>query len=233
MKLFAYISLILISQLDIYPKTEEKWFSKSDFKAGKILLQGMDEDFKKYFYEEEEIILAQTIVFGELMRYNRYQDFVETKSLEEFYVSYGSEIINFSIGKFQMKPSFFEFLEQKQKGLNLHYSFTIQYQSSDETSQRIQRLKRLKSEEWQIRYLKLFMDMMYSTHPSLKSLKIEEKITLLSTAYNLGPQHKLSTLKEYAEVRQFPYGKNFPAQLQTSYASIALEAYQYLKLENQ
>ena len=58
---------------------------------------------------------ALSIVFPEVIRFNSFSDFIETKTLEWVYVDYGAEKADFSIGLFQMKPSFIEKLEEATK----------------------------------------------------------------------------------------------------------------------
>ena len=61
-------------------------------------------------YKTNDTILS-CIVFPEMVRYSKYRDFLETKFLEILYIQYGKQYADFSIGKFQMKPSFIEEME--------------------------------------------------------------------------------------------------------------------------
>ncbi len=60
---------------------------------------------------EEERWGAISIVLPELIRWNALQDIMETTALELLYVEKGKDGADFSIGYFQMKPSFIENLE--------------------------------------------------------------------------------------------------------------------------
>jgi hypothetical protein len=51
---------------------------------------------------------AVSVVFPELVRYSALQDKIEITLLKALYVNLGEEYANFSIGPFQMKPSFAE-----------------------------------------------------------------------------------------------------------------------------
>jgi len=53
-----------------------------------------------------------SIVFPELIRFNAIQDKIETFALQSLYVKYGKDYANFSVGPFQVKPSFAESLEK-------------------------------------------------------------------------------------------------------------------------
>lgn len=52
------------------------------------------------------------IIFPELVRYSALRDKMETTLLKTLYVNLGEEYANFSIGHFQMKPSFAEIVRQ-------------------------------------------------------------------------------------------------------------------------
>lgn len=56
------------------------------------------------------------IVFPELIRYNTVFDALEINSLRYLYVSEGKDYADFSVGYFQMKPSFAEMVEQDLAG---------------------------------------------------------------------------------------------------------------------
>jgi len=49
--------------------------------------------------------------FPELIRFSLFRDSMELFSLEVFYVNFGSGVNDFSVGIFQMKPSFVEKME--------------------------------------------------------------------------------------------------------------------------
>ena len=59
----------------------------------------------------------KAIVFPELIRYNKVFDAIEINSLKYLYVSEGKDYADFSVGYFQMKPSFAEMVEQDLAGL--------------------------------------------------------------------------------------------------------------------
>lgn len=54
---------------------------------------------------------ALAIVSPELIRWTAFKDFFETTALELLYVKKGKTYADFSIGHFQIKPSFVEQLE--------------------------------------------------------------------------------------------------------------------------
>ncbi|HKG07162.1 MAG TPA: hypothetical protein VKB19_11920, partial [Pedobacter sp.] len=58
-----------------------------------------------FVYNEDSRII-ESVIFPELMRYNEFYDVVETGSLMSLYTTFGQDYSDFSIGMFQMKPSF-------------------------------------------------------------------------------------------------------------------------------
>ena len=63
--------------------------------------------------------LAVAVVFPELVRYSALRDKMEITLLKALYINLGDNYANFSIGQFQMKPSFAEMIcEQANSVLN-------------------------------------------------------------------------------------------------------------------
>ena len=56
--------------------------------------------------------LAEAVVFPELVLYSALQDCIETTAVKGLYLQGGTRGADFSIGRFQMKPSFAEALER-------------------------------------------------------------------------------------------------------------------------
>ena len=74
--------------------------------------------------------LAEAIVFPELIRYSKWQDEIEKAAVNGLYVLQGTNGANFSIGRFQMKPSFAEEVEAawNQSALAKEYGFVFNLQ---------------------------------------------------------------------------------------------------------
>ena len=165
---------------------------------------------------------AWAIVFPELIRYSMVRDFFETSALEIFYVKNGKEAADFSIGPFQMKPSFIEELEKISEQKRPQIAKQIRIGEVDEKQSRKIRLERLKSLEWQILYLKSFISI-YTEKENLFKLPSEKQVIFIAHAYN----HGISTSTEHLDThnitdsnKYFPYGSKYPGK-QYSYASIA------------
>lgn len=174
-------------------------------------------------------IFSIAISFPEIVRYNSIQNFIETSAIEVLYVQYGKAYANFSIGKFQIKPSFAEELEQDYTQLPkaLPY-FKSQFSSTDNIYNRIKRLKRITDEGWQVKYLYMFVEVMNEKYKNKKWASIEEKLAFYATAYNSG-YNKSETLiiRELSKFRF--YTSVLKSEKLYNYASISVEFYKTYK----
>jgi hypothetical protein len=141
-----------------------------------------------------------SVIFPELIRYSSIADYIEIKGLEVLYVQYGRDYTDFSVGLFQMKPSFAEHIESD----ILKYSLPDKYPSlsalnpdlSETPNCRRQRIIRLKDEYYQLLYLEAFIRVMEILYPEAKFQSPDDKLIFYSTAYNTG------YFKEEAEIRK-------------------------------
>jgi hypothetical protein len=129
------------------------------------------------------------VVFPELLRYSIFRDEMETIGLTALYVSGGKQAADYSIGLFQMKPSFVEKLEERAAGdpTAPPWQLRILDRAGAQTEQddRAVRLRRLRTEEWQLLYLACFARDVQSRF-ALQSLPEEEQVRFLAAAYNRG-----------------------------------------------
>jgi hypothetical protein len=131
----------------------------------------------------------QSIVFPEVMRYSSIKDGVEAESLRTLYVQFGKEYANFSIGQFQMKPSFAEEVEIKSKQLladSVLKELQLNYTSADAVTIRQQRVERLQDTDWQLVYLTAFVAICNSTYVNKIFSSPTEKLQWYATVYNAG-----------------------------------------------
>ena len=142
-------------------------------------------EWKKIFDEfEVDADIATAVVFPELIRYSRWQDAIETAAVNGLYVSGGKGKANFSIGRFQMKPSFAEEIDEEWNKSKLAREFNFLFDTRDASDARRNRLKRLGTIEGQCRYLAIFIRLMHLRHQRLQVLPKEQQIRFLATAYN-------------------------------------------------
>lgn len=162
--------------------------------------------FEKYGIDEQ---ISSAIVFPELIRYNRFRDFAETSALELLYIKHGKEIADFSIGRFQMKPSFIETMETlltNDSLLKIEFDLVTNYPTIDSSGIRQIRLDRLKSQEWQFLYLACFIKLAEKAYSKYCEKNHENRLLILSSAYNRGFGATYDELKKLSEIKTFPYG---------------------------
>ena len=128
--------------------------------------------------------LAEAIVFPELIRYSMWQDMIERSAVNGLYVMKGREGANFSIGRFQMKPSFAEELEQAWNASPLAQEYGFYFNLANNAEARRSRIRRLSSEQGQCRYLAIFIRLLQQRLPQLQQVSPQERVRLLATAYN-------------------------------------------------
>lgn len=171
--------------------------------------------------EHKNMMLA--IVFPELIRFSLFRDFFETKALELGYVEYGKEMVDFSIGRFQMKPSFVEKLEKyvkESKKLAEKYNEITQFKNSAEKDMRMERIERLGKLNWQIRYLECFYDILSEKFKDIKWSDDIEKLKFYATAYNHDFNASTEEIEKWINVKAFPYGASYKGK-QYSYSDIS------------
>ena len=166
-------------------------------------------------------LIAEAVVWPEMERYSRWQDAMETSA------NYGSYVTNgggpdYSIGRFQMKPSFVENLEKAWMRSGLARQYNLWFDTADNATARRIRISRLQKEEWQVIYAGVFLRLLYASYGSynkkgertqdgLETLPVEEQVRLAATAYNRGcvwaaPGYgDLDRLREHAREKHFHY----------------------------
>ena len=130
-----------------------------------------------------------SIVFPEMMRYSEIKDGIESESLKVLYVQLGQQYADFSIGPFQMKPSFAEYIEEKVSLLldsTVRKELNLAYNSDSPEGIRQERVNRLMDQEWQQVYLTAFVllcDQFYKEKIFQSEL---EKMQWYAAVYNGG-----------------------------------------------
>lgn len=154
------------------------------------------------------LVFLISIVSPEISVYNVVGDKFETFGLEAMYVELGSIYGDFSIGLFQMKPTFVELIEksiaENEKLLNKYSKILIQ----ENTIRKIReiRVSRLKNKVWQFEYLCAFYDIMEFQF-SKKITSLREKLNFYAAAYNIGFN------KSEREIRRIQQKPIFPSSI--------------------
>ncbi|MCQ2141360.1 MAG: hypothetical protein MJY83_03325 [Bacteroidales bacterium] len=141
--------------------------------------------------------IAEAVIFPELIRYSMFQDKMETGAVKSLYITRGAGSCDFSIGRFQMKPSFAEELEKRWMRSGLARRYDLFFDTKDSENARRVRITRLEKEEWQCIYLAIFLKMLYldygsydkrgeRTQDGIDALPLQEQVRLAATAYNRG-----------------------------------------------
>jgi len=173
--------------------------------------------------------LSCAIVFPERVRYSAIRNFAENLSLEVLYVEYGSAI-DFSVGPFQMKPSFAEKIEKiiaVNSLLSAKYTALLPVEIS-ETEIRQKRIDRLGKLSTQLLYLFAFQEITASRF-NLNELSEIERVRFFASAYNFRFDAQKSEIIRAESYEFFPYGSAYIGE-QYRYADVA--EYYFRRLKN-
>ena len=132
--------------------------------------------------------LAIAIVFPELVRYSALRDKMEISLLKTLYVNLGEEYADFSIGLFQMKPSFGERIrDESSVYLGSRTGITFKKVSEYENIKDFRKsiVKDLENPEGQVIYLITFIRICEKKF-NMYRLGEPERLKFLATAYNFG-----------------------------------------------
>jgi len=176
-----------------------------------------------YNLSNEEKDIAKAIVAPEVGFYSYIEDYVEYKTMCLLYIQYGTA--DFSIGSFQMKPSFAETIENeicKNRMLKKKYAKLI-IKNKDSKKCRKIRIDRLTKIMWQTKYLSAFIDISRIKTFNIKFNDVEDKIKYWAILYNSGLDLSESRVYKMQERKLFPrfYGGY-------NYADVVLEFYHHM-----
>jgi len=173
--------------------------------------------------------LAISIIFPELVRYSALQDKIEITLLKALYINLGNDYADFSIGQFQMKPSFAELIREKASvvtGNKSEISFKKISDYDNIKDFRKSIVSDLEDPKSQIRYLIAFIKICERNFNTGRKDEMSA-IEFLATAYNFGID------KDEKEIEHIIGKKFFNTKLikteSYSYADVALFWYkQYI-----
>lgn len=175
--------------------------------------------------KESDLVLAYSIVAPEVSQYDAFKDFLEMGIMKKKYVADGS--CDYSIGYFQMKPSFVESLENevfKSVSLKKKYGKQLAYsRGKNKRNVRKERLERLCETEWQIRYLAIYVDVARQRTAKWGLKSSEEKLRYWASMYNAGFYLSKTRIRQRQTVKQFPR-----STAKYNYSAVAVELYKRL-----
>jgi hypothetical protein len=148
--------------------------------------------------------VAVAIVFPELIRYSSLRDKMEITLLKSLYIYHGEDYANFSIGQFQMKPSFAESVHKKIPLLKgkLKNQFKEKTRENDIIKYRAAIVKDLEKPESQFLYLIAFLKICEAVY-DLKDIDENQRIKFLATAYNYSFQKSFEEINEMTDKKFF------------------------------
>jgi hypothetical protein len=147
------------------------------------------------------------VVAPEVTQFSHLSNKLETYSLKVMYVQGGTAYANFSIGYFQMKPSFIERLEEYAAAdtiLKTKYAACL-FVNPSERASRVARIDRLNTVEWQITYLTLFCEVLQKQFGNVLFTTAEEQLRFYASAYNCGFHKTEQQIKETEQKALFPH----------------------------
>lgn len=222
--------LLVMSSATVFSANFPKVFGNDWTSAINYVKEHHDEWSREFEQFDVDPRLAVAIVFPELIRYSMWQDEIERAAVNGLYVIKGTDGANFSIGRFQMKPSFAEEIEQEwnRSSLSKEYGFVFNLQQNNEA--RRSRIRRLSNMQGQCRYLAIFIRLLQQRHPQLEQLSEKEQVCFLATAYNRSFTASFQQIKKIQHERHFHTDviKTHSTCLYC-YADIAFVAYRMLR----
>lgn len=223
-------SLFLISA----PSPDYQKIFGSDYDDALAYFKKNSSTLKKYanYYSFDNEIISPAI-FPERIRYSLIRDLIETKAVEMVYIDYGSDYVDFSIGDFQIKPSFAEKIEAtilNNEILKTKFDILLKYNSTNQKQIRAIRVRRLKSLNFQLIYIAAFHDIVKMKF-DFSNLSKKKEIAYFAVAYNHGFDVSFSALQKRSQDKFFPYGAKYKGT-QYSYTNIAVDFYKnhYFKI---
>jgi hypothetical protein len=169
--------------------------------------------------------LAIAVIFPELIRYSALRDAMEITLLKALYINLGEGYANFSIGQFQMKPSFAEMVREQAHSVMRHGSGISFKRKSDYeglTYYRKAIVLDLEDSRTEFNYLVVFFKICEKNF-STNFIDDDGGVKFLATAYNYGIN------KSAAEIERMEDKKFFNTKLFRTenycYADISLYWY--------
>lgn len=173
----------------------------------------------------EESRIALAVVFPEIIRFSALEDKIQVRALKVLYVQYGPDYANFSVGHFQMKPAFIEFLESDWDKLSSAGEKAAAgipaFERGDTRELRKNRILRLDDMRWQVTYLRVFMLVMKKRYGQVAFRDAEDRVRFYATAYNAGYAAGEKRLRQAIAEKRFHLELFFP-KTTYNYADVAV-----------
>ncbi len=174
--------------------------------------------------------LAIAVIFPELVRYSALRDKMEISVLKALYINLGENYANFSIGQFQMKPSFAEIIRVESSSVlkqrsGIKFKKLTEFEDIKEYRKSI--VMDLEDPEIQFNYLVAFIkicEKKFDTNGKNET----DKLKFLATAYNYGIDKSILQINSMID-KKFFHTKLLNSE-NYSYAEVSLFWYnQYIE----
>ncbi len=176
---------------------------------------------------------AIAIVFPELIRYSALRDKIEITLLKALYINLGEEYADFSIGPFQMKPSFAELIHEKVlsiKDRKIKNQFQSRKYYEDIRKYRSSIVGDLENLKTQFIYLLAFVKICESNYQN-KWKDENEELKFFATVYNCGLNKSTEIIESMTDKKFFNTGL-IKTDNNYSYADISIYWYNSFKKKN-
>lgn len=189
----------------------------SAYAQEKVAVKDLTEDLGNKYYDAVDFLLknpwmtdtlnheklrpdiALSTVIPSMIRYSALRDIVEASAMRTLYIRSGRKYAHYSVGRFQMKPSFAELVERTYTRQKLGpYKFIV----SNTSKARSERARRLESIEWQVRYLVMFNKIMDKRYAHIKWKNDEDKARFYATAFDVGFNRDERTIRRMMTPRK-------------------------------
>jgi len=197
-----------------------------DWKKASLYLSG-NMTWMQPFLENNNIPYreAVAVIFPELVRYSALRDKIETSMLKTLYVNLGETYANFSIGVFQIKPSFASYIREEYnsaKAGNPGISFRKSKDYDDLRDFRREIVSDLEDPVQQLKYIVAFFILCEKKY-RISRMDQTERIRFLAAAYNSGIDKDKKSIVSMAD-KKFFNTKLF-STMKYSYADVSLYWY--------
>ena len=162
--------------------------------------------------------IAYGIIFPGLAKYSAIRDIMESGAYRMLYVQRGRKYSHFAVGRFQMKPSFAELVE---RNVTRNKLTKQEFNLKNTTQARSQRVRRLDSPEWQVRYLVFFVRLMDKRFAHVEWKSDEDKMRFYATAFDVGYNRDERTIRRMMNPRT-RYTKRRKPKPKERYGDVAM-----------
>ena len=166
--------------------------------------------------------LAIAVIFPELVRYSALRDRMEVTLLKALYINMGDNYANFSVGQFQMKPSFAMMVrEQSHSVLSRRSGISFKQKAEYDDAREYRRsvVEDLEDTKTQFNYLVTFIKI---CDKNFRTNRMDEitRLKFIATAYNYGIDKSSASIESMTD-RKFFNTKLFKTE-NYCYADVSL-----------